>query len=371
MFELRSAASFPHDKVASLLEGIRAENPEYWSNGLGLRHFAGPRDGLWLMVKEASSDPVGFVGWQHIPQDGEAVGYYSIGVKPEYRRQGLAKQAVAAVISEKRATVDRVVALVAKDNTPSQGLWHSLGGDIHMKLAAGKADFFKTLFKEIAIRGGSGVGMASALDLAANKDKGAIGYMLGKSDSDPYALADFGINTVAGGSMRGMTVPWKAGIGMTSAAKTLATPAVRSMITQNEILRDANNLKAQELGILDMGARTAKGVASGGGTAPGESAVSKWGPYAIAAALLAGGGLAYRGLTQPKKPDPARIRIALPTRNPNDKETVVDMPFNNDLFSNAMRSNLERDIKRRARAEGGSRTKTRSRTLNDVTQVEA
>ena len=109
------------------MERIRAEDPSYWPYGLDIKGHDG---GVW-MVRQASTDrPVGFVGWQERKQGRTKVGYYSVGILPEYRGHGLAKAAVARLLSEKAASVDRVQAFILPHNTPSIALARSLGVQI-------------------------------------------------------------------------------------------------------------------------------------------------------------------------------------------------------------------------------------------------
>ena len=79
------------------------------------------------MIREASTKkPVGFTGWQERMDGNIKVGFYSIGILPEYRNNGYAKQAVSKLIALKSANVDKVKALVMKHNTPSLHLAESL-----------------------------------------------------------------------------------------------------------------------------------------------------------------------------------------------------------------------------------------------------
>ncbi len=113
----------------ALLETIRAENPSFWPHGLSLNNFdTGRGEGVFLVrAKQANLAPVGFVGWQERREGGQRVGYYSIGILPEHRGHGYAKEAVQKLINIKSARVDKVVALIERGNTPSQALARSLG----------------------------------------------------------------------------------------------------------------------------------------------------------------------------------------------------------------------------------------------------
>lgn len=137
MFKIARATSSESYKIAAdLCERIRSESPEYWPNGLDPSLFDG---GLYLVRKSASLEPVGFVGWQERWETEKnaflKTGYYSIGIAPEYRNNGFAKEAVAKLIAMKSASVDRVRALIVDKNKPSQELAKSLGVEMQIKRA--------------------------------------------------------------------------------------------------------------------------------------------------------------------------------------------------------------------------------------------
>ena len=113
-------------QASGILQRILDEEPEFWPYGLSMNQFDG---GLYLLSKSANStDYMGFVGWQEREEAGRNIGYYAIGVLPEYRRQGLAKAAVQKLLREKSAAVDEVRALVMSHNAPSQQLARSIPG---------------------------------------------------------------------------------------------------------------------------------------------------------------------------------------------------------------------------------------------------
>lgn len=120
---VKSAAAI--DDAKDIMNSVYSENPKHWPNGLTAEHFDG---GLYLVRKSASHEPVGFVGWQERNEAAGKVGYYSVGIKPEYRRHGFAKEAVSKLISEKSASVDIVRALVDSTNKPSINLASKLSG---------------------------------------------------------------------------------------------------------------------------------------------------------------------------------------------------------------------------------------------------
>ena len=120
-----------------IMETIRAEHPAHWPFGLSADHFDG---GCYLIREKSSSVPVGFCGFQKRAErrNGkvERVGYYSIGILPEHRKSGFAKQAVAKLLQMKAATVDRMQAMIVAGNEPSLALARSLGVPAIVKSAA-------------------------------------------------------------------------------------------------------------------------------------------------------------------------------------------------------------------------------------------
>ncbi len=111
-----------------VMSRIYGENPEYWPYGLDIKGHDG---GVWLIREPGSRKAAGFVGWQEIRErkDGGTVkvGYYSIGILPEYRGNGYATEAVSQVIREKSASVDVVRAFIVPGNSPSESLARALG----------------------------------------------------------------------------------------------------------------------------------------------------------------------------------------------------------------------------------------------------
>lgn len=75
-----------------------------------------------------------------------------------------------------------------------------------------------------------------------------------------------------------------------------------------------------------------------------------------AAVGLGGLGLA-KYISSKAKQDSPRVKITLPTKNPHDRETVVDMPLNNDAIPPRTLLRMEQQMRRQLRAE------TRERAL--------
>ncbi len=117
-----------------IMSEIFKEDPSYWPYGLSIAGHKCADHADVYMIREASTRrPIGFTGWQEFKKrkgkNGpfEKIGYYSIGILPEYRGHGLAKAAVARLLQEKAAGVDRVEAFIMPHNTPSMGLADALG----------------------------------------------------------------------------------------------------------------------------------------------------------------------------------------------------------------------------------------------------
>lgn len=65
-------------------------------------------DGVYLIRDKMTKQAAGFVGWQQMMEGGRLIGSYYIGILPEYRGHGFAKEAVAKILREKAAGVDEV-----------------------------------------------------------------------------------------------------------------------------------------------------------------------------------------------------------------------------------------------------------------------
>lgn len=119
--EASSLASY--QETRDIMDRIYQEDPSKWPYGLNIPGHDG---GVYLIRKQASRTPVGFVGWQERDKGGKKVGYYSVGVLPEHRGSGYAKEAVAQLIREKSANVDEVRAMIVHNNLASKNLAKSL-----------------------------------------------------------------------------------------------------------------------------------------------------------------------------------------------------------------------------------------------------
>lgn len=109
--------------MQAIMDRIYKEDPSYWPYGLGIPGH----DGVYLIRDKMTKQAAGFVGWQESTEHGRKIGSYSIGILPEFRGCGFAKEAVAKIVRAKAASVDEVRAYIMSHNAPSKALAHSLG----------------------------------------------------------------------------------------------------------------------------------------------------------------------------------------------------------------------------------------------------
>jgi len=112
------------DTLRDVMERIRQENPAYWPFGLDPGQLDG---GAWLVREKRSGTPVGFVGMQERLKAGRHIGYYAVGMLPEHRRKGYAKEALASLLDTRAPEFDEYRAWIQETNGPSLGLADSLG----------------------------------------------------------------------------------------------------------------------------------------------------------------------------------------------------------------------------------------------------
>lgn len=115
------------EEARGIMKKIYDEDPSYWPYGLDIPGH----ESLYLIRDNMTKAAAGFVGWQEEVENGKRIGSYSIGILPEYRHKGFAKEAVSKILRIKSAAVDEVRAYVMKHNAPSQALAGSLGVNVH------------------------------------------------------------------------------------------------------------------------------------------------------------------------------------------------------------------------------------------------
>ncbi len=345
-----------------LLQQIHAENPTHWPYGLSRDHFDG---GLYLIAKRASHEPVGFVGWQERSEGGRKIGYYSVGVLPEYRGQGVAKRNVAAVLTEKSAGVDEVRAMVMTSNTPSKNLARSLQGVVLLEkvAAGGKGELLKTLLT--GLTGGTSTMLLQDNMMNPDETLGTQAFQFDENGKSRnlmnivnFALGAGGAATARKG-VKQMAVPGQSSRGAAKAGLGLGT-----MIT-GPIIKD-----------LAMDSHKAvHGIDRLGKDLPAAVTKAAPKPFEIPKSLIYGGlGLGAAGVgaatlvsilkmkAREREAEAARggrIRVTLPTKNPGDSETTIDMPSSTFPLSDALQGKLNRDTRRRLLLETRQRTRRR------------
>jgi hypothetical protein len=347
-------------QAAGILQRILVEEPAFWPHGLSIDQFDG---GLYLLSKQANtSDYIGFVGWQEREEEGKRVGYYAIGVLPEYRRQGMAKAAVQKLLRQKAAGVDEVRALVMTSNTPSQQLARSIPG-VNLTLVEKLASMQKTASNRQALAALAGaLGSAAFYDQNANPDRTladtAQFWKWDKARAQQgavnAALGALGGHQLA--SIKGAITPGEKGFNFTSGLGALLSPVAKDLMMKGQqslhksdemmaALTAASKREPKSLG--DMVSKPmlygALGLGAGGLGLAAYSALQK-ARAAKAQAEAARGG---------------RVRVTLPTKDPGDAETFLDMPLEEINLSSALKQRLGRDTRRRLLEETRKRTKRR------------
>lgn len=339
-----------------IMDLLRAENPSFWPFGLSLKGM----DDCWLIRKKASHSPIGFVGWQQIPDpDGKSAGYYSVGILPEFRRQGFGEAAVRHVLARKSASVDRVRAGIVATNGPSIELARKLGVEI---LHCGEPENPPS-FGMVKSAGPAVAKIINALRPYGMPALGALGW-------------DAFINANDYGSVSGPRIGNTLLNTYILAAPRVSNPYKPGTARFQNYLAKARNAAVVSIPVKDVAFAGSMGLM---GTLPRvNQALDKLNvpakslldtikahPYGAAGvgagsmALLALLGLgAKRGLDALDNvgQQGSRLKVTLPTRYPGDQETTIEMPFNQVALSNTTIGNVARDIRRRLRAESRSRT---------------
>lgn len=338
-----------------IMQRIYNEDPSYWPYGLNIS----AHDGGVYMIREASTKKaIGFTGWQEREEGNVKVGYYSIGILPEYRHNGFAKQAVAKLLKIKSAGVDRVQALVMKHNKPSLALADSLNIPV---VKAGSEKRAMQLLKSPAVLGG--IGNAALWDyLSQDKQPWQKEYW---QDTSRHRLGMALLNSLlgAGGGhaigkgLSGLgTGAAGAGEALAGGAGTIALSPVKDLIinllpASNKVGPALDELGKPAKGIFDDLSTNKKLLGAGLGTA----------------GLLGGGYLAYKGVKALKdlasaqeQANRGKVRVALPTKDPDDQETIIELPMEDLEVSRSQFEKLQRDLRRRIRKETKERTAQRT-----------
>jgi ribosomal protein S18 acetylase RimI-like enzyme len=330
-----------------IMKKIYEEDPSYWPYGLDMA----AHDGGVYMIREASTKkPIGFTGWQERMDGPTKVGFYSIGILPEYRNNGYAKQAVAKLIAIKSANVDRVQALVMKHNKPSLALAEALNIPVVKAGSEKKANQIKQLLKMVGL---GGIPAAAGMDaLTYGREKSFEDYLNTPITTNRVvqALA----NTAFGSLMLkpGLGIPERIAVAAGIPAKDVAISAIPAIPSLTESVKDIADNKSQSLAdLISALSPTQKALGLGVG----------------AAGLLGGGYLAHKGIkslrdlaSAQQQANKGKIRVALPTKDPGDQETIVELPIDDLDVSRSQFEKLQRDLRRRIRKETKERTVQRT-----------
>lgn len=358
---IKKASTEEHDlsdyrKLEEIMGTVYSEAPWKWPHGLSIKGH----DESFLIKRSSDDTPVGFVGWQLRKEGHLKVGYYSVGVLPEFRGQRSATQAVGELITKKSHEVDKVKALIVEGNSESVGLAKNLDVEVSMtklaspvtkKLTAGKA-----ILSLLGAAGGTAL-----LDTSILKERGTVGRIMGNPDADKWALpgtiGDFTALTLGGilaAKGRGM-----AGTGVASLAPltTMYSAGVRN-------LGDANVVASRHADALERDNDLTNSLKNLGSKA------------AIGAGILGGGALAVSGLHALAKrrmakaqEESARIAadskskgsltVTLPPKGMGGVGTQVNVPFEQIEMTDALGGRVKRDFRRRLYEGTDNRTRRR------------
>ena len=372
-----------------VMDRIYKEDPSKWPHGLHMSGF----DGGCYMIREASSGKsIGFTGWQEKrASDGKRVGYYSIGILPEYRRNGFAKAAVSQLLKQKSAGVNRVEAFIAQGNRPSIALADRLGVPVvyaaHTKRASlQKAALNTSILKNsiLPLLGGAGLTEIMDRNAGGNSFFGDLGKAIvpggesgnmdanrlvrGISNAVSGALGGYGLKNIGKGirgtgtdkefakGVLGLTAAVPSALGTDLLANSIellskTAPALDKYINQKAPVAPAgmSNKAKLLLGLV--------GVAGAGGLG--------W--------LMHKGNQATQDLADAAHEGAgSRIKLTLPTKDPDDVETRIDMPMHEVNLSKNIQGQISRDTRRRLREEGKGRTerKWNTKKLKEDEEVE-
>lgn len=344
MIKVAAASELPI--VEGIMSRILHEDPSYWPHGLKTNQFNG---GLYLVKESATADPVGFVGWQKFDEGEKKVGYYAVGILPAYRERGFAKSAVAQVIREVRDHCDDVKAMIMRHNSPSKALARSLNIEVIEKCANTKTQALASVL--------GALGTTAFFDQAADT-KRPIGSTFQPWKWDKERTLMGGLNALLG-AVGGHQIASKnvlTGLGAIALAPTkdLAMKGVGTLYNVDNAATEA-----------------AKSFAHDRAKPPAENPIKSI-PKEV---WLGAGGLGLGALgillyKAKQNSDMEQKRLALdsagtasvtlPTANPGDIETQIQMPVGNLQLSNTLLQRLGRDTRRRLRTETRARTKHRN-----------
>jgi GNAT superfamily N-acetyltransferase len=337
----------PADAAAqldSVMDRIYQEQPQWWPHGLkrGLLDA-----GAWLIQKDAQ--PAGFVGLQVRTRPEGRVGYYSVGVLPEFRGQGLAKKALQRMLAQSRDKIDSVRAMIVPGNTPSTKLAQSLNVPVDALTKHANAGLLRML-KAVAPSLTGGTAVAGINDA----------YLHNSGDAwDRKRFADLAQNFIFGGLAGQLG---KASVSRTARGAMKVDPKLlTAAASTGTVFPMLKPTAARVPGMMDAKTKAMLTPPAAGASGVAPETLMKL----LGGGLLLGGGAlgikkivdemaARRQLEETRSG--GRVRVTLPTKNPGDGETQIDMPVASAPISNTLQGGINRDVLRRLRREVTSRT---------------
>lgn len=338
------------NQVDEVLQTIYNENPGFWPHGLSRGQFKSAGDELHVILDEETSKIAGFVGWQPRDTDKGRIGYYSIGVLPEFRGCKIATTAVKELMQKKAGEVDEVGALIMDGNRPSKALARALGVEPTLVKNASRATTARNILMPLL----SGLGTAAASDQAIDPHGRTAESLLRPQDWDKERGLMFGLNTLLGGLGGNLLNKGEFGKGLTAITlaptKDLAFKGVGTLTRADKALEGATKK------LTEAGAAAPMSLSLPDNLVPAAVGLGATGVGAAALiAYLKHKAEERRAISSAS----GRIRVTLPTKNPNDVETSLDLPIEAVAMSNSLRGNVYRDARRRLYEETSGRTKKR------------
>jgi ribosomal protein S18 acetylase RimI-like enzyme len=343
-------------ELESIMSRIYNEDPSYWPDGLDIKGH----NEIYMIRQASTNRAVGFTGWQEFPDtNGKKVGLYTIGILPEYRRNGYAKEAVSKLISKKASEVDYVRAYIAPHNTPSL----ELAKDLNVEVVKSAMSIGKTL-------GGMAGGAAANTAFwdwynrppgeASNPFKGK--YYEGM-DKQRIGMGILNGMLGAGGgyaASKGMHM-------LRDPQHAVAGAAMLAVAPEPFVLSPVKDWITQSLpaahGLPKMVEALSNTHESAGIDPKDRMALYGAGGLGLLAALYGGSKwLGHMKHMQNLEEQKARgtIKVTLPTRDPNDRETEIQIPMQELSIANYQREKLQRDLRRRVYKETKERTAQRA-----------
>lgn len=328
-------------ELEGIMDRIYREDPSYWPDGLDISGH----DDIYMVREASTNEPAGFVGWQAFPDgNGKTVGLYTIGILPEHRRKGFAKEAVSKILSKKANEVDYVRAYIAAHNDPSLKLADKLNVPVikAASVPAGAQEVVKKVptGRLLTGMGIGGVGNAAFWDWQNTPE---ADYPF-QGHWDKHRAGQFGLNALLGGLGGGELVKNNLLTGLGSIAMTPAKDALMAGIPVIKQLPDKLSELDNELSTLE------KSIMYGSGG------------LGLLAALV-GGSRALKHMRDRNRlsaeTEQGKIKVTLPTRDPDDHETVLEMPFQELTLPQYQKDRLRRDLRRRIYKETKERTRER------------